>query len=153
MGSVIQKVLLDIEDVQKTTAVRKFEDYDEYFKFQKTKLSQKRNFIEGLDKRYHKALAKRLREFDFIVPGATALCLGARLGGEVRAFKDLGCFAVGIDAEPGLNNKDVTCADFHKIPFANKSANIVFTNALEHGFDINKILNEVSRFFCQTVSL
>ena len=39
--------------------------------------------------------------------GATVLCVGARLGGEVRAFKSLGALAIGIDLNPGTLNMDV----------------------------------------------
>jgi hypothetical protein len=39
--------------------------------------------------------------------GARVLCIGARLGGEVRAFKSLGALAVGIDLNPGGYNMDV----------------------------------------------
>ena len=64
--------------------------------------------------------------------GRTVLCLGARLGGEVRAFKSLGAVAVGIDLEPGRGNMDVVFGDFHDVPFAADSFDYAYSNVLDH---------------------
>ena len=45
------------------------------------------------------------------------LCLGARLGTEVRALHNLGYFAIGIDLNPGVDNPYVLMGDFHKLVF------------------------------------
>jgi hypothetical protein len=36
--------------------------------------------------------------------GKSILCIGARLGGEVRAFTRLGALAIGVDLNPGVRN-------------------------------------------------
>jgi SAM-dependent methyltransferase len=77
--------------------------------------------------------------------GLKVLCLGARLGTEVKAFHDLGCFAVGIDLNPGLNSRHVLNGDFHALQFPSGSVDLVFTNSLDHAFDAERVLAEVRR--------
>ena len=71
---------------------------------------------------------------------ASVLCLGARQGTEVKAFLDLGCFAVRIDLEPGAENQFVVQGDFHDLKFPTESVDIVFTNSLDHAFDPKKMI-------------
>ena len=75
----------------------------------------------------------------------SVLCLGARLGGEVRSFIESDCFAVGIDLNPGKDNKHVLYGDFHDLQFHSNSIDIVFTNSLDHALDIFKVLEEIKR--------
>jgi SAM-dependent methyltransferase len=77
--------------------------------------------------------------------GTTVLCLAARLGTEVKAFADLGCFAIGIDLNPGPHNQYVVHGDFHQLQFPDASADVVFTNSLDHCFDARRVLDEVRR--------
>ena len=49
------------------------------------------------------------------------ICLGARLGGEVRAFKTLGAIAIGIDLNPGKDSMDVLAGDYYNIGLPNNS--------------------------------
>lgn len=77
--------------------------------------------------------------------GSNVLCLGARQGTEVKAFLDLGCFAVGIDLCPGKENKFVLFGDFHDLQFPAESADVIFTNSLDHLFDAKKLLDEITR--------
>ena len=99
------------------------------------------------DRKYQGVLRKRLKERDgdIIKPGMTVLCLGARLGTEVKAFFDHGCFAVGIDLEPGEENKYVLFGDFHQIQFPDHSVDIVFTNSLDHVFTFGALMREIKR--------
>jgi ubiquinone/menaquinone biosynthesis C-methylase UbiE len=59
--------------------------------------------------------------------------------------EELGCFAVGIDLNPGEKNKWVLPGDFHALQFADNSVDAVYCNALDHAFDLGKILSEVRR--------
>ena len=70
---------------------------------------------------------------------------GARLGTEVRALHRLGHFAVGIDLEPGPDNHYVLPGDFHHIVFPDGSIDAIYTNALDHVFDLERVLGEVAR--------
>jgi SAM-dependent methyltransferase len=71
--------------------------------------------------------------------------LGARFGTEVKAFHDLGSFAVGIDVRTGERNKFVLQGDFHDIQFPAATVDIVFTNSLDHAFDFEKVIQEIRR--------
>ncbi|MCX5918163.1 MAG: class I SAM-dependent methyltransferase [Deltaproteobacteria bacterium] len=73
------------------------------------------------------------------------LCLGARLGTEVKAFLDHGCFAVGIDLNPGKSNYYVLRGDFHNLQFADRSVDVVFSNSVDHVFDLEKFVKESAR--------
>ena len=86
-----------------------------------------------------------LQRYDIGKPGMSVLCLGARLGGEVRAFQAMGCFTIGIDLNPGADNTLVLHGDFHHIQFADGSVDIAFTNCLDHVRELAQLLSEVKR--------
>jgi len=126
---------------------KQYKDYQEYINHQKGKLDKENYWIQGFDENYSKILKERLSD-DFMscdLKKGNVLCLGARLGGEVRAFIELNCFAVGIDLNPGEKNKNVLHGDFHDIQFPNKSIDIIFSNSLDHSFDFEKVLEEIKR--------
>ena len=77
--------------------------------------------------------------------GKSILCLGARLGGEVRAFKSLGALAIGLDLNPGPSSLDVLSGDFHNIAYPNESFDFAYSNVLDHIFDQNAFASEVAR--------
>jgi SAM-dependent methyltransferase len=90
-------------------------------------------------------LRERLQKLSALEKGASVLCLGARQGTEVAAFQDLGCFAVGVDLNPGANNPLVLYGDFHNLQFAARSVDVIFTNSLDHAFDLKKLTGEITR--------
>ncbi|CAH2406504.1 class I SAM-dependent methyltransferase [Mesorhizobium escarrei] len=124
---------------------RRYNSYDQYVKHQRAKVETLD--LGSYDERYYAALADRLRGIEpgIIPKTGSVLCLGARLGTEVRAFIGQGYFALGIDLNPGVDNKYVVTGDFHHLQFADSSVDLAFTNALDHVFDIDKVLAEVSR--------
>ena len=73
------------------------------------------------------------------------LCLGARLGTEVRALQERGHLAIGIDLNPGQDNPYVLPGDFHDLVFADGSFAAVYTNALDHLFDLPRLAAEIQR--------
>ena len=75
----------------------------------------------------------------------SVLCLGARIGTEVKSFLDLGCFAVGIDLNPGRENRYVLHGDFHELQFAAGSIDMAFTNSLDHVYSVDRLIAEVAR--------
>ena len=97
---------------------RKYKSYRHYVEHQREKLSKNiEHFQEKLEKRV-KSFIKRLKDVSPKIPGKKVLCLAARLGEEVEAFRKLGhSEAIGIDLNPGPNNKYVIEGDFHNIPF------------------------------------
>lgn len=125
--------------------VKKYASYSEYVEHQKLKLKRIKNDLGQYDEQYRKILRKRLIEDAVVNNTMSVLCLGARLGTEVKSFLDLGCFAIGLDLNPGENNKYVVHGDFHNIQFPQSSVDIVFTNSLDHVFDLSKLIREIKR--------
>jgi SAM-dependent methyltransferase len=124
-------------------AAREYRSYDEYVQHQASKLDRITD-IERLDREYEQVLSGRLQDAE-LQPGMSVLCLGARRGGEVRAFLGFGCFAVGIDLNPGERNANVVAGDFHDLQFADQSVDMVFTNSIDHSIDPARVLSEVGR--------
>jgi SAM-dependent methyltransferase len=122
---------------------RVYSKYEDYLTHQKDKLA--RIELSNYDAKYRRVLRKRLRQMGVAWQGKTILCLGARIGTEVKSFLDLGCFAVGIDINPGEKNRHVVYGDFHDIQYPSSCTDVVFTNSLDHAFDVEKLIKEVSR--------
>ncbi len=131
---------------------RDYQAYEDYITHQKSKMemtdmtcSSLRVKVMCRDKYFREALRGRLRKLKFVNRGKSVLCLGARLGTEVKAFQDLGCFAVGIDLYPDEKNSYVLYGDFNNIKFPDESVDIVYNNSLDHCFDIKILIEEVKR--------
>jgi SAM-dependent methyltransferase len=122
---------------------RRYDSYGEYLEHQKSKL--KTHDFGNYDFEFRKELRERLSVLDLDWHGRTVLCLGARIGTEVKAFLDLGCFAIGIDLNPGIGNRYVVQGDFHELQFASNSVDVVYTNSIDHAFDLNRLAKEVMR--------
>ena len=122
---------------------REYASYEQYVRHQQSKFKYLN--LEEYDRNYRRVLTERLRAIAALKRGASVLCLGARQGTEVKAFQELGCFAVGVDLNPGKDNPLVLKGDFHDLQFAAESADVVFTNSLDHAFDVKKMLGEIGR--------
>ena len=122
---------------------REYASYGQYLQHQQSKF--KYLDLTDYDLNYRRQLKERLQKSALLKPGASVLCLGARQGTEVKAFQDLGCFAVGIDLNPGPENKFVLTGDFHEIQFPAESVDVVFTNSFDHAFDPEKMIGEIAR--------
>jgi SAM-dependent methyltransferase len=121
---------------------RAYTSYELYAEHQKAKLS-KRN-LTNYDPRFIDALQPRLAALD-LKPASAVLCLAARSGAECKAFIALGHFAIGIDLNPGPENRHVVVGDFHALQFADASVDVVYTNSLDHAFELPRIIAEVRR--------
>ena len=125
---------------------RVYPDYDSYLTHQRLKLDALRpKSLESHDRRFYAALTERLDNGPLDVAGRSVLCLAARMGTEVRVFIDLGAFAVGVDLNPGRGNRWVVVGDFHSLQYADASADFVYTNSLDHVYDLERVLSEVRR--------
>lgn len=125
---------------------RHYNSYDAYVEHQAAKLRTIN--LDNYSKAFRPALTGRLqtaRSLQARPRGASVLCLGARNGVECQAFIDLGYFAVGLDLNPGLVNRHVVVGDFHSLQFASESVDIVYTNVLDHAFDIEMVFREIHR--------
>ena len=122
---------------------RQYRSYETYLEHQASKLSMRPSTAEAFDSALREALSGRLALEDWT--GMRVLCLAARLGGEVAAFRDQGAFAVGVDLNPGADNPFVLWGDFHDLQFPDGSVDAVFTNSLDHAFDVGRLSREVRR--------
>ena len=122
---------------------RGYTSYEVYVAKQVSKLATLD--LTEYDVQFRAVLGERLEALSFLRPGMTVLCLGARSGAEVQAFLDVGCSASGIDLNPGEDNDLVVRGDFHDIPRAPHSVDLVFVNSLDHAFDIRKVISEIER--------
>ena len=120
---------------------RSYSSYEAYLEHQKAKLET--HDFGKYDSEFRIALRERLVGLDLDWKGRTVLCLAARIGTEVKAFLDLGCFAIGIDLNPGTENRYVVHGDFHDLQYAAGSVDVVYTNSLDHAFDIDRLAKEV----------
>lgn len=131
-----------------TLRVRNYESAQAYQEKQAQKLDQRYGWCRRQSDELKKQLLRRFDQFIDFAPGIRVLCLGARLGGEVEAFIERGCFAVGIDLNPGSDNKYVLHGDFHNLQFASGSVDMVYLNCFDHCLDPAKVLSEIVRVLC-----
>lgn len=126
-------------------AQRHYESYEEYRGHQVAKLDKIVHRLRETEAEDFADFRNRFQTCEALVQGSNILCLGARLGTEVRALHSLGYFAVGIDLNPGVDNPYVLPGDFHALVFPDSSVDAVYTNALDHVFDLAKVVAEVRR--------
>jgi SAM-dependent methyltransferase len=125
---------------------KEYKTYQEYLDHQKSKLDKIKDGLRPTyDIQYRLELKNRLKEQSIVQPGMNVLCLAARIGTEVKSFFDLGCFAIGIDINPGVDNKYVVYGDFHAIQFSDHSVDVIFSNSLDHALDLNQLIKEIKR--------
>ncbi len=130
---------------------RKYKNYDKYLKHQTKK------FDIGFSKKIKKfmpehfpnsirSFEKRTNGFKKYVKRGKILCLGARTGAEVVAFRNLGFSdTIGIDINPGKNNKYVIKGDFHNMDFEDNSFDTVYSNCIDHAWNLRKLSKEIYR--------
>jgi SAM-dependent methyltransferase len=125
---------------------RAYRSYAHYLTEQAEKIEAKgAAWLHDAEITYEQDLRTRLHRSGLPLAGASVLCLGARLGAEVRAFRSFGAFAFGIDLNPGPENPYVAYGDFHRVPLSNGSVSMIFTNALDHVYDFDRVIDEVRR--------
>jgi SAM-dependent methyltransferase len=126
-------------------ARRRYDSYDAYVAHQAAKLDTiSRRLNEKEDEDFQNFVG-RFRSCEPLQGVRDVLCLGARLGTEVKALISLGYFAVGLDLNPGKDNAYVLPGDFHHTIFADGTVGAVYCNALDHAFDLEAMLAEIKR--------
>lgn len=127
-------------------SARRYPDYETYLAHQRLKVDALRaHSLSGHDQRFHAALSERLAASAVPLAGRSVLCLAARTGAEVRAFIDQGAFAVGIDLNPGRENRWVVVGDFHALQYADRSVDVAYTNSIDHVYELERMVGEVAR--------
>lgn len=126
-------------------AKRNYASYDDYVTHQASKLDKIAHRLRETEDEDYAEFKRRFEGCAALREARSVLCLGARLGTEVRALHALGHFAVGIDLNPGEVNPYVLPGDFHAIAFPDGSLDAIYTNALDHVFDLDKVVGEIRR--------
>ena len=126
------------------------EEASEYEQAQASKLGaeeQSNKFIRELDRMVESELTRRFSTQRDLIH-TPVVCIGARLGGEVRAFENAarsGTLALGVDFNPGRRNAYVMWGDAHALRFRNASVGTVYTNILDHLLFYDRFAAEVHR--------
>lgn len=129
-----------------TVSRRSYASYEDYVRHQSSKLERETKFIRQTSDKRHRHMLARFTEVSARAHlSGVVLCLGARLGEEVRAFRDLGMTAVGIDLNPGEQNPYCMYGDFHNLLFPHNAFDVVYSNVLDHVYDMKSFMREVVR--------
>jgi SAM-dependent methyltransferase len=127
---------------------RAYSSYDEYKLHQKQKYEEILQLQGGFNNRtvviWRHRFYKRFHHLDNLLNyDAVILCLGARQGTEVEVLRDLGFSnAYGIDLNPGPNNPYVQPGDFMHLDEENESVDMIYTNSIDHAFELSPFLAE-----------
>ena len=125
---------------------RHYPNYAAYLDHQREK-TLKPHLRKALLAKWDRRVARFTREFAVLrgrVPaGARALCLGARMGEEVQALQDMGLDAIGVDLVPRVPL--VIRGDFHNLPFPPNAFALVYSNSIDHVFDLDRFTDEIRR--------
>ncbi len=128
---------------------REYSSYNAYLEHQKEKTADEKRrerLLKAFDRRKN-YFAARFQALPYKIKknlrDVKVICLGARMGEEVAAFRNFGAEAIGVDLVP--NEPYVIECDFHNLLFEDASHNLVYTNCLDHSYDLKKIFDEVYR--------
>ena len=124
---------------------KKFESYDQYIHKQKGKFEKLNHVAFDQRQKIVKIYTNIFKKVKLNNLKPRVICLAARGGEEVEAFRNLGFFCYGIDLNSGKENEYVLYGDFHNLNLANNSADLVYSNSLDHSFELKKIIDEVHR--------
>lgn len=130
---------------------RDYASYEEYVTHQKLKLDEMVKLKGGFSNfdifDYRLKFYSRFRHLAGLLPAdARILCCGARQGTEVEVLRDLGFHnAHGIDLNPGPDNPLVKPGDMMKLDAADATLDLIYTNCVDHAFDLDAMISEHAR--------
>lgn len=124
---------------------RRYASYEAYLEHQAAKLERIDDRLRRHEASDYAVFVNRFQTCASLRAARSVLCLGARLGTEVRALHRLGFFAIGVDLNPGQNNPHVLPGDFHHLQFSDGICDAIYTNALDHTFDLRRLAAEANR--------
>jgi len=131
---------------------RQYDNYEEYVAHQVGKTASprlRRRLKSRFEGRVKKFLARfnPLKDDGLLKDGGKALCLGARMGEEVVALKQLGLDAIGVDLVP--NPPLVVEGDFNNLAFDEDSFDMIYTNSFDHAWAKDEFFNSTHRVLKQ----
>jgi len=122
-----------------------YKSYKDYTVDQTAKPKLREAYIRKKSERKYKNCLKHFEKFNKFFGGMRrVLCLGARFGEEVKAFRDLGHYALGIDLFEDETDL-VVQGDWNNLPFEDNSYDVIYTNSIDHCYDLDKELSEINR--------
>ncbi|MCA9912357.1 MAG: methyltransferase domain-containing protein, partial [Anaerolineae bacterium] len=130
---------------------RQYNSYEDYVAHQKEKfdniITSSGGQSAAVIEQYRWRFYHRFKGLQGFLPrSAIILCAGARQGTEVEVLRDLGFQnAYGIDLNPGPDNPYVVEGDFMNIDAATDSIDCIYTNCIDHAFDLNQFFAEHAR--------
>lgn len=123
---------------------RTYRKYDQYVKQQGTKATLFADHVNSENGKRVLRFKRRFKHWRPFLRSGYLLCLGARTNCEVRGAKMAGFDrAVGMDLHPMAPG--MVCGDWHNLPFATGRAASVFTNCLDHCYNLGEMMGEVHR--------
>lgn len=122
---------------------KEYDNYDLYLKDQVQKIKEQEDQVRAKGDRQFNDFLSYFAKFKPLVSGRV-LCLGARFGAEVRAFRELGFDAIGLDLL-GDEGDLVVGGDWNKMPFKENEFDTIYTNSIDHASDIKTEIGEVKR--------
>lgn len=125
--------------------VRQYRTYDQYLAHQASKWWWYRRHL--VKKWPDRSAMYQARFKTWAKPGLTILCLGARDGVEVAAFRAHQCLAIGIDLAYPKLTPYVVYGDMHGVArdWPAHSFDVVYTNCLDHAHAIGQVARQVRR--------
>ena len=128
-------------------STHKYDDYQEYLDHQKEKTTDPERIKKWMNEewniKYEGFKEIFVRNKSFLIDKTNAICLGARTGQEVKALRDMGINAIGIDLiafPPYTINGDI-----HNLEQQDSSYDFVFTNIFDHSLYPEKFCSEMER--------
>ncbi len=127
--------------------IREYESYEDYVQVQCSKYQKEEEKIKADTERpLYPVFQKRFETVAPLLPEAgNVMCIGARSGWEVKAFRDLGHNGIGIDLYPGKDNPYVVHGDAHNIEWPDSVFDLVYCNVIDHLPYMDKFLAEAKR--------
>jgi len=126
--------------------IAQYGNYQTYLIHQASKLNQGIDWLEEYQRRYQHMLIQIIRKLyaERTLPKTgNVICLGARLGAEVKAFRQWGYSCIGVDINPGPNNPLVLERDFHTLDRDLGVFDIAYTNCLDHILDPDRFFRGI----------
>ena len=137
--------------------IRNYQSYDEYVEHQKEKTddpARRLRLAMAFDRRkeyfmvrFNDILERSYPEnLNFQVPSkdSRVVCLGARMGPEVAAWRELG-YEDSIGTDLIARKPYVIVEDFHNLSFEDETVDIFYTNSVDHSNDPAKMFSEAAR--------
>ncbi len=130
---------------------RKYKDYESYLNHQslKLKIGVKKKIKKFMPESFLdnvRRFEKRINGFNLYIKPGKVLCIGARTGAEVMAFRNLGFKdSIGIDINPGKDNQYVIQGDFHNMEFEDNTFDTIYCNCIDHAWDLRQLSKEIFR--------